>query len=68
MKQVSTIETAAKAATLFRAALPKASKEECVIVLPMDGNGKVLAKPILVSVGHRAGTTTIDAGAVFVKH
>ena len=28
-------------------------------------HGKALAKPILVSVGHQDGTTTIDAGAIF---
>jgi len=65
MKKIDTIETAAQAAALFRAALPKEQKEERVFVLPLDGNGKVLAKPILVSVGHQDGTTAIDAGAVF---
>ena len=59
------IETAAQAAALFRAALPKVQKEERVFVLPLDGNGKVLAKPILVSVGHEDGTAAIDAGAIF---
>ena len=59
------IETAAQAAAMFRAALPKEQKEERVFVLPLDGNGNVLAKPILVSVGHRNGTVAIDAGAVF---
>ena len=50
---------------MFRVALPKVQKEERVFVLPLDGNGMVLAKPILVSVGHRDGTASIDAGAVF---
>ncbi len=59
------VETAAQAAAMFRAALPKEQKEERVFVLPLDGNGHVLAKPILVSVGHEDGTTVIDAGAVF---
>ena len=27
--------------------------------------GKVFAKPILASVGHKDSTTTIDAGAIF---
>ena len=36
-----------------------------MFVLPLDGNGKVLAKPILVSVGHADGTAAIDAGAIF---
>ena len=59
------IETAAQAAALFCAALPKEQKEERVFVLPLDGNGKVLANPILVSVGHQDGTTAIDAGTIF---
>ena len=36
-----------------------------MFVLPLDANGKMLAKPILVSVGHQDGTATIDAGAIF---
>lgn len=59
------IETAAQAAALFRAALPKEQREERVFVLPLDAYGKVLAKPILVSVGHQDGTAAIDAGAIF---
>lgn len=59
------IETAADAAALFHGALPKEQKEERVFVLPLDAHGKVLAKPILVSVGHEDGTTAIDAGAIF---
>lgn len=65
MKKIDSIETAAQAAAMFRAVLPKAQKEERVFVLPLDGNGNALAKPILVSVGHQDGTTAIDAGAVF---
>ena len=59
------ISTTADAAAMIRAALPKEQKEERVFVLPLDAHGKVLAKPILVSVGHEDGTTTIDAGAIF---
>ena len=40
-------------------------KEERVFVLPLDANGEMLAKPILVSVGHQDGTAAIDAGAIF---
>lgn len=54
-----------QAAALFCAALPKVRNEERVFVLPLDANGKMLAKPILVSVGHQDGTAAIDAGAVF---
>ena len=59
------IETAAQAAAIIRAALPKEQKEERVFVLPLDASGKMLAKPILVSVGHQDGTAAIDAGAIF---
>ena len=65
MHMDSFISTPADAAFLFRAALPKVQKEERVFVLPLDGSGKALAKPILVSVGHMDGTATIDAGAIF---
>ena len=50
---------------MIRAVLPKEQKEERVFVLPLDAHGKVLAKPILVSVGSEDGTTVIDAGAIF---
>ena len=63
--QSGQIETPADAAALFRAALPKEQREERVFVLPLDAYGKVLAKPILVSVGHQDGTAEIDAGAIF---
>ena len=59
------ISTPASAAALFRAVMPKEEREERVFVLPLDAHGKVLAKPILVSVGHEDGTATIDAGAIF---
>ena len=59
------IQSASQAAALFRAALPQEQREERVWVLPLDGNGKALAKPILVSVGHMNGTAAIDAGAIF---
>ncbi len=36
-----------------------------MFVLPLDAHGKVLAKPIIVSVGHEDGTAAIDAGAIF---
>lgn len=64
-RQCMFIETSMQAAALFRAALPKAQKEERVFVLPLDGNGKVLAEQILVSVGHEDGSVTIDAGTIF---
>ena len=60
-----TVSTPSSAASLFFAALPADSREERVFVLPLDGSGRVLAEPILVSVGHEDGTAQIDAGAVF---
>ncbi len=62
---MKTISTPSSAAAIFFAALPAAQKEERVFVLPLDGNGRVLAKPILVSAGHEDGTAQIDIGAVF---
>ena len=59
------VQTPADAAAMIRAVLPKVQKEERVFVLPLDANGKVLAKPIIVSAGHEDGTTVIDAGAIF---
>jgi len=59
------IQTPADAAAMFFAALPKEQREERVFVLPLDAQGRVLAKPILVSVGHEDGTAAIDAGAIF---
>lgn len=64
MKQ-GLVETAAQASAIIRAELPKEQKEERVFVLPLDANGKVLAKSILVSVGYKDGTMAIDAGAIF---
>lgn len=65
MDESQAIETSADAAVLFRKAMPKEQSEERMFVLPLDGGGRVLAKPILVSVGHEGGTASIDAGAVF---
>ncbi|MGN0855477.1 MAG: JAB domain-containing protein [Kiritimatiellia bacterium] len=59
------VESATQAAAIIRAALPKEQKEERVFVLPLDANGKVLAKPILVAVGHEDGTAAIDPGTIF---
>ena len=59
------ISSPAQAAALFRATLPAGSLEERFFVLPLNGNGKVLADPILVSVGHEDGTAQIDIATVF---
>ncbi len=59
------VDSPSSAASIFFAALPADAREERLFVLPLDGNGKVLAKPILVSVGHEDGTAQIDAGTIF---
>ncbi len=59
------ISTPSTAAALFFASLPIEQSEERVFVIPLDGNGRVLAKPILVSVGHEDGMAQIDVGAIF---
>ena len=46
-------------------ALSAYAREERVLVLPLDGDGRMLANPILVSVGHEDGAAQIDAGARF---
>lgn len=61
------VESAAQAAAIIRAELPKVQQEERVFVLPFDANGRMLARPILVSVGHKDGMAAIDAGAIFRK-
>ncbi len=66
MKTVfETIATPSSAASNFFKGLPVVQTEERVFVLPLDGSGRVLAKPILVSVGHEDGTAQIDVGAIF---
>ena len=60
-----TISTPSSAASLFFAALPADAREERVFVQPLDGSGRALAEPILVSVGHEDGTAQIAAGVIF---
>ena len=64
-QNMSTVKTAADAAVLFHAAMAKEQREERVYVLPLDASGKVLAKPIPISVGHRDGTAGVNLGAIF---
>lgn len=59
------ISTPAQAAALFHAALPADAHEERVFVLPLDAAGRVLARPILVSVGDKDATTAIEPGRIF---
>lgn len=59
------VSTPSSAAALFFAALPAAAHDERAFVLPLDGSGRALTEPILVSVGHEDGTAAIDAGAIF---
>ena len=64
-QKMSKVTTAADAAEMFLAELPRGQSEERVFVLPLDANGVALSKPILVSVGHEDGTAVIDAGMIF---
>lgn len=57
------ISTVADAAEVFRAAMPAGLAEERVWVLPLDGAGRMLAGPIVVSIG-RGASATIDPGDV----
>lgn len=59
------ISTPASAAAVFSASLPTEIREERFFVLPLDGNGKVLSAPILISVGHEDGMAQIDIATVF---
>lgn len=62
---VKSVTSPNSAAAMFFAALPADAREERVFVLPLDGSGRALAEPILVSLGHADGTAQIDAGAIF---
>ncbi len=62
---VNLIQTSSDAAAVFLTALTKEQREERMYVLPLDGNGNVLAKPISVSAGHIDGTTQVNLGAIF---
>ena len=59
------VGTAADAAATFREAAKLAGAQEGFFVLPLDGGGKVLAEPVMVSLGHKDGTTAVDPKEVF---
>ena len=59
------IASAADAAELFRLAVPVAGGSEGFFVLPLDENRRVLAEPILVSLGTSSVTTAVQPGEVF---
>ena len=61
----SRIETADDAYPLFRAAVPIAGEQEGFFVLPIDVERRPIGLPVLVSLGHTHGTTTVDLGEVF---
>lgn len=50
VKTSEIISSVADAAAMFRVTLPKEQDEKRVFVLPQDGSGKALVKPIPVSV------------------
>jgi len=59
---VRTVEAAAK---LFRLAMPVVGGVEGFFVLPLDGERRPIAAPILASLGTESNTTTVDVGDVF---
>jgi DNA repair protein RadC len=59
------IETADDAYPLFRAAISIAGEQEGFFVLPIDADRRPIGLPVLVSLGHTQGTTTVDLGEVF---
>ena len=61
----SRIGTADDAYPLFRAAIPIAGEQEGFFVLPIDAERRPIGLPVLVSLGHTRGTTTVDLGEVF---
>ena len=58
------IASAADAAELFRLAIPIAGASEGFFVLPLDEDRRVLAEPVLVSLGDPS-TTVVQPGEVF---
>ena len=65
VEALSVIETAADAAVTFREAAKLAGAQEGFFVLTLDGGGKVLAEPVMVSLGHKDGTTVVEPKEVF---
>ena len=59
------IASAEDAAELFRLAVPVAGGNEGVFVLPLDEERRVLAEPILVSLGTSSVTTAVQPDEVF---
>ena len=59
------IATAEAAAELFRFAIPVADGSEGFFVLPLDEDRRVLAEPVLVSLGTSSMTTAVQPGEVF---
>ena len=55
----------AEAAELFRFAIPIADGSEGFFVLPLDDDRRVLAEPVLVSLGTSSVTTVVQPGEVF---
>lgn len=64
-QSVHHISTAIDAAAVFRETMAIVGCQEGFFVLPLDGCGIVLAKPILVSVGHKDGRAVVDPKEVF---
>ena len=65
MSQRINIETAALAAAVFKDSVKIAGVQEGFFVLPLDCGGKVLADPIMVSLGDKDGMVAVDPKEVF---
>ncbi|MCQ2394392.1 MAG: JAB domain-containing protein [Kiritimatiellae bacterium] len=61
-ERIASTEDAAK---IFRATLPIVRESEGFFVLPLDENRRVLAEPVLVSLGTSSVTTTVQPNEVF---
>lgn len=59
------IATAEAAAELFRLAIPIADGSEGFFILPLDEDRRVLAEPVLISLGTSSVTTAVQPGEVF---
>ncbi|MGN0847258.1 MAG: JAB domain-containing protein [Kiritimatiellia bacterium] len=60
------VATARGAAAIFERAIPLAGANEGLFVLPLDAEGRVLAEPILVSLGE-AATAVVRPADVFAE-
>ncbi|MBQ9430489.1 MAG: JAB domain-containing protein [Kiritimatiellae bacterium] len=65
MENNTSVSTPSLAVSILHASMPADVSEECFFVLPLDANGKMLAEPVMFSLGHKNGTTAVDPKEVF---